>query len=134
MNKQEAMGLLRSAFAYLYSDPESIKIIASDAGMDSTKIKLQGSADQIWFNVLEEAERRSKIDVLVQLARKEYPNKALQNAYNAYLQASDTDSTDSSQMPLPPDKPTMIVNTGGGTYIAGDVNVGGDFIGRDQTK
>jgi len=35
--------------------------------------------------------------------------------------------------PLEASKPVTQINTGGGAYIKGDVNVpGGDFVGRDQ--
>lgn len=30
--------------------------------------------------------------------------------------------------------PSIVINTGGGSYIAGDANVGGNFVGRDMSS
>jgi hypothetical protein len=138
MTKQEALRALRNALVTLYNNPTSIHRLVDDAGMDAGLVNFQGAALEIWYSVLTEAESQGKIESLVSAVDKPYQaNKALQQAYQAYKQASGVDSFSAAQSSATADssKPNVTINTGGGSYIAGNVNTGGgDFVGRDQKK
>jgi hypothetical protein len=137
MTKQEALRALRNALVTLYNNPSSIRRVVDDAGIDTGLANFQGAALEIWYSVLTEAENQGKVDALVRAVDTPYQaNKALQQAYQAYKQASGVDSSSVAQSSVTADssKPNVIINTGGGPYIAGNVNTGGDFVGRDQKK
>jgi len=139
----EAFKALRTMFIALYDDPSSIRRIADDAGIDSTVIDFQGAVLDIWHRVLVEAARQKRLEALVKEAQWNYrENTSLMTAYQNYLLAEAADSVDPLQAAdlseqdshiINADDPKIIqINTGGGLYIAGNVNAGGDFIGRDQ--
>ena len=138
MTKQEALRALRNAFVTLYNNPTSIRRVVDDAGIDTGLVNFQGAALEIWYSVLSEAENQGKVDALVRAVDTPYQtNKALQQAYQAYLQANA--NAQSAALPstvAPASGGTQVtINTGGGSYIAGNVNTGGgDFVGRDQKK
>ena len=138
MTKQEALRALRNAFVTLYNNPTSIRRVVDDAGIDTGLVNFQGAALEIWYSVLTEAENQEKVDALVKAVDTPYQaNKALQQAYQAYLQANANapSAASSSKVTQASSGSQVTINTGGGPYIAGNVNTsGGDFVGRDQRK
>lgn len=135
MTKREALRALRTALLALYDNPASIRRLVDDAEIDAGQIDFQGAAQDIWHSVLTAADRQEQIDALVRVVDAPYQkNVALQQAYAAYQQL-DQDSGDTAQTAARRStQPTQTtINTGGGTYIAGNVNTGGgDFVGRDK--
>ncbi|MEZ4732003.1 MAG: effector-associated domain EAD1-containing protein [Caldilineaceae bacterium] len=132
---RDALRALRSALVTLYNNPTSIRRLVDDAGIVAGIINFQGSAQDIWYSVITEAERQARMPALVNAVDQAYQNnQALQLAYQAYQQAVHSSGRYLSQLAYQPDnkRSHMTINTGGGPYIAGNVNTGGDFIGRDQ--
>lgn len=135
MTKREALRALRAALLALYDQPASIRRLVDDAEIDAGQIDFQGAAQDIWHSVLTAADRQEQIAALVRVVDAPYQkNAALQQAYAAYQQ-TDQGSTDTPQpaarLTTQPTQTT--INTGGGTYIAGNVNTdGGDFVGRNK--
>ncbi len=64
---------LRDVFATLYPGSAQASRVCSDAGLNRGRIDLQGSAQIVWFNVLNEAKASDRVDRLVQVALAEYP-------------------------------------------------------------
>src|SRR5687767_13592694 len=60
---------------------ESIRRIIRDAGLKESIIPFNGSALDVWSNVIDEANKRGKVDRLVSSALKKHPN-------NSYLIAA----------------------------------------------
>lgn len=135
MTKREALRALRTALLALYDNPASIRRLVDDADVDAGQIDFQGAAQDIWHSVLTAADRQEQIDALVRVVDAPYQkNVALQQAYAAYQQL-DQDSGDTAQTAArrSTQSTQTTINTGGGTYIAGNVNTGGgDFVGRDK--
>lgn len=136
MTKREALRALRTALMALYDNPTSIRRLVDDADIAAGQIDFQGAVQDIWFNVITEAERQEKIPDLVSVVDAPYQkNAALQQAYGAYQHADPTKATDKPQTSTGTGGPSThtTINTGGGTYIAGNVNTGGgDFVGRNK--
>lgn len=65
---------LRRALADLFPDLNSVRLVAHDAGLRLTSIDFSGSAETVWFGVVEEAARQQKIRDLISVARTMYPH------------------------------------------------------------
>ncbi len=128
MSNPNYLANLRNILAKLYPDDASMRRVASDAGLNTTRIAFGSSAINNWYEILAEAQRANQVNALLNVALHEYPtNQEFRKAFFAYRasveQASTSDSTSSSD-----------VNTGGGSYVGGNASTGGgDFIGRDKT-
>lgn len=76
---------LRHILSYLYPDSRSARQIAVDAGLESSFIDFQGSAQDVWRNILEEARLTQKLDQLITIARVDYSeNPLLQTISDEY--------------------------------------------------
>ncbi|MEM7531859.1 MAG: effector-associated domain EAD1-containing protein [Chloroflexota bacterium] len=63
---------LRHHLATLYPDKEDIRRVLADAGIDPTRISLNESAETMWFNALNEAEKCGQLHELIDIAHSEY--------------------------------------------------------------
>jgi len=59
----------------LYHDDLSIRCIVSDAGLTAHQIALSGSVANLWFAVVDEAQKSGKSGALVALAFEKDPNR-----------------------------------------------------------
>lgn len=64
---------LRAVLASLYDDPRDAIRLATDAGISRARVDFSGPAQIVWFNLLEEASRSSRVTALIEAARSEYP-------------------------------------------------------------
>lgn len=72
----EVSALLRELFAELYPREVSARRVVSNlGGLSASSINFSGSAIDIWFSVLSEAEKHGEIDRLVAIARREFPTR-----------------------------------------------------------
>jgi len=67
---------LRDVLATLYSNPHDIPPLLDDAGLDRTRIDLQGPARNVWHAVIAEANKHGKLPALLDVARADYPANA----------------------------------------------------------
>lgn len=67
---------LATVLAELYSDPESIRRLATEAGIDVARINLAQPAVNAWPHVIQEAERQTRMAALAAIALREYPTYA----------------------------------------------------------
>lgn len=65
---------LRNAMSMLYTDTREAKRVARDAGLKVERIDFGGSPQTVWFNILNEANASRRVEALVDVARREYPN------------------------------------------------------------
>jgi TIR domain/Effector-associated domain 1 len=65
---------LRRALAELFPDLNSVRLVAHDAGLRLTSIDFSGSAETVWFGVVEEATKQQKIRDLISVAKTMYPH------------------------------------------------------------
>lgn len=65
--------ILRNTLARLYQREDDARRIASDAGLDTIRIQLGGTAINNWYNILREAENQEAIQDLTAVAYKEHP-------------------------------------------------------------
>lgn len=68
---------LRQELARLYPHAATIRRVAWDAGIVTERLELSGPADDIWYGLLEEAQRQKRVEQLLEVAQREYPNAAL---------------------------------------------------------
>ena len=128
---------LRDILAALFPTiPESQQVI-QEAGHSILHFDFDSKAINNWHNILTEALKHDDmVDELLAVALRRYHrNRNLADAYTAYQQRSDTAANtqnDTRQPPAMGATNQSTVNTGGGAYIAGNVTVGGNLIGRDQ--
>lgn len=64
---------LQAVLAELYSEPASIKRLATEAGIDVARIAWTQPAVNIWTAVIEEARRQSRLTALAAIVNHEYP-------------------------------------------------------------
>lgn len=67
---------LATVLAELYSDPESIRRLATEAGIDVARINLAQPAVNAWPHVIQEADRQTRMAALAAIALREYPTYA----------------------------------------------------------
>lgn len=77
---------LHKLLADLYRTEDRAHMAVTFAGLDTAKVSLRGAAEDIWFRILEEAERQDKIGALVDQACKNAPSRCddLTQAYDEY--------------------------------------------------
>ena len=66
---------LRRLLLELYDDPQLIRMVAEDAGLNVVRINMGGSAVNIWHAVLGEAQKVSAINTLINTVLTEYPQQ-----------------------------------------------------------
>lgn len=64
---------LRKSLAELYSSPMEATRVAADAGIQTSRVAFSGSAESIWFSVLQEARKSAQIADLLGVALTDYP-------------------------------------------------------------
>lgn len=75
------MQSLRYALCSLYGDISSIKRVAEDAGLNVGEVDFSGSSSNVWSAVLLQAEKESRMPVLLGVTLRDFPsNKGLLNA------------------------------------------------------
>lgn len=87
MSNQQARIALRNTLIRLYNDRADAKRAAEDAGLNVFQISFEGSATNVWHNILAEAEKQGKaaVQALIEVASGQYPNdEGLQQAVTAY--------------------------------------------------
>lgn len=74
MNR-ETLIQARRLLVELYDDPITIRRVIADAGLNSARINLGGSAINMWHAVLDEAQKSGLVGALGQVAIDDYPNR-----------------------------------------------------------
>jgi len=78
MTKKPALTELRKVLAELYPTVQDARRVVTEAGLDPTYITFSDKAINNWSSILEEAQNRDRVRVIVELAYSEYPeNEAL---------------------------------------------------------
>ena len=76
-----ALRPLRSILANLYPTQSDARLLASDAGLDPARIAFTEKSINTWFNILNDANAREKVDQVIKEALKAYPeNEQLKRA------------------------------------------------------
>lgn len=71
---------LRDILADLYSDANTAKVIAVDAGLATSRINFNGAALTVWQDIVDEARKSGKIAALIDRAKKDFGNSDRLNA------------------------------------------------------
>lgn len=129
---------LRDMLARLYPTVQDSQRVIQEAGYAMQNFDFSNKALDNWHSILNEALKHDEmVNELLAVAISHYGrNRELVVAYAAYAQLPKTGSAQPlpSEQPAPTQRPAQTtINTGGGTYIAGNVSVQGDFVGRNQT-
>ena len=66
---------LRRLLTELYEDARKIRKVIADADLPAARIDLSGSAENIWHDVLNEAEKVDKVEQLIDTVGSEFPEK-----------------------------------------------------------
>lgn len=76
---------LRTLLSDLYGRPDDARRLAADSGLDLAQIKFDTTLINLWHELLREAHKQGRLEVLVAQAGREYPAQAqaLQDAYRA---------------------------------------------------
>lgn len=86
VGRAEARKQLQKVLADLYPDPDDAKRIIADAGLNLALIKLGGSAINMWFNIVDHAEKVQQIPALLACVAAEYgANAEFQQLRQSYL-------------------------------------------------
>lgn len=145
---------LRNRLAALFPNQTDARLIVEEAGMDTAHIPFDAKAINNWHGILGQAELRGKIEDVVVAALSNYPgDQPLIDAFTAYMNANNLPVDLPLELLEPPPSPppgtakksapgtgqgghTTVynVNTGGGTFVGGNVQSGGDFVGHDKTS
>lgn len=64
---------MRNVLSQLISDVKDARRVAADVELPLAAIDFQGSAEAVWFSVLEVAERQDRLSQLLERVRDEYP-------------------------------------------------------------
>jgi predicted MPP superfamily phosphohydrolase len=72
-NDAAAVRELRATLASLYPSQIEAARLSDDARLNRARIDLNGSAQTVWFNVLDEARKSNRLGALVEVALAEYP-------------------------------------------------------------
>lgn len=64
----------RLALIALYTSKQSVERVLYDAGLDLARFNLDGSMEDVWSSVILEANRSGRVDAILAVARREYPN------------------------------------------------------------
>ncbi|MBX7258668.1 MAG: tetratricopeptide repeat protein [Candidatus Hydrogenedentes bacterium] len=68
---------LRDVLAGLFDSPDSARRVAADAGLRPDRLALQGSPQNYWHEIVEEARKAQLLGVLVRIASQQYPANAV---------------------------------------------------------
>lgn len=80
---------VRNILASLYQTAGDARRVASDAGLDTTRIAITDKSIDSWFNILNEANARYKVDALVKQALQDYgENEQLKHALDGATAAA----------------------------------------------
>lgn len=143
---------LRNRLAALFPNANDARRVVEEAGIDPAYISFDAKAINNWHSILGQAELRGKVEAIViaALQQDHHGDQPLIDAFTAYMAVLKQPVNLPAELLEPPrESPissprtdgngqpsrdgTTQINTGGGTYIAGNVNTGGgDFIGRDR--
>jgi len=66
---------LRAALERLYTLPADALRLRADAGVARSRVDFSGPMQVVWFHVLEEAAKSGRVAVLVEAARRDYPQE-----------------------------------------------------------
>lgn len=92
---------LRETLSNLYPDEVSLRRVADDAGLALNHISFSGSAANGWYAIWKEAEKSNKVEAVIAVARKEYPdNQLLQKLSNEYLRSLNRHPPEDVKSPL----------------------------------
>jgi Effector-associated domain 1 len=84
---------LRKILSFLCSSEQDVRRVATDSGIDLTKIIFNSSVINIWDSVLTEARKNNQIDVLLGIVKVEYPtNSEFQEVYGEYERVKSFDT------------------------------------------
>src|SRR5579862_2543189 len=68
-----ALKRVRGVMVELYPKVDTARRVVADADIGQGSISFGGSADDVWFSILDEASKQRKLAALVAVALKEYP-------------------------------------------------------------
>lgn len=71
---------LTEILANLYLDGQDQRRIVEEAGLNSALLNFYGAPIVVWSRILQEAQKRNKVDKILDIARQEYPNHPLLKA------------------------------------------------------
>lgn|GEM_PF-4341931 len=74
MDISEAQSEYRLILAGLFCSPQDAQLISDDSGLNCARINFQGTPETIWGNVIKEALNSVKLDTLIYVINKRYPN------------------------------------------------------------
>lgn len=66
---------LNDLLAELYPDRDAARQVVRKAGLPPGSIRFHPAAGTNWFNILEEAQRRNRVDAVIKIARAEFPER-----------------------------------------------------------
>lgn len=102
-----ALGQLGTVLSELYPNSADVRRLADGAGVPTRHLVLDGSALQMWYGLLEEAERRGKMLALISVVRDDYAD------YQPLLSAAWTYLEDQTHLGAEPERVVMNENTTG---------------------
>ncbi len=70
---------LQYRLAELFPESENAKMIATQSGLAVQNIEHSGQAFIYWFNIIQEAKNQSKVDEMIEMALRIYPNDSVLN-------------------------------------------------------
>ncbi len=85
MNWNRTLTNLRDVLAGLYPTIPDSRRVVGDAGLNPAFVAFDHKAINNWFNILQEAQKRSKVQAIIQVAHTEYP----ENKWLALAQQGD---------------------------------------------
>ena len=89
-----AIAELRDLLAEFYRTAEQAMPVITDAGLNTSRISLSGSAVSLWQSILEEALKQDTIAAIIARAKKDFPtNSALNQVAQAIHNASTQTTT-----------------------------------------
>src|SRR4051812_40400128 len=85
MSESAHLTALRTILQFLYETEVSARRVVAEAGLDSSAILFSTSAKDNWFAIFNEAQKHERVDVLIEVALRDFPNRAdLRKACNTY--------------------------------------------------
>lgn len=74
MNWTKRETQLNDVLATLVYRQEGIAMLAQQSGISPSKINFSGNADEIWYDTINQALKRGKLDDLIEVAIRQFPN------------------------------------------------------------
>jgi hypothetical protein len=71
----DRMSRLNDLMAELYPDQDAARQVVRRANLPPDRIRFNPAAGTNWFNILEEAQRRGRVEAIVAIARREFPDR-----------------------------------------------------------